>query len=113
MYDSINEEKIFELIDSKRIVLLYFGQENCSVCTDMKPKILKILEKYKNIRGVFLNVNNNLELARKFNIYTIPAILVYTEGKESIREARYLSINKLEEDIERYYNLIFDNQEVF
>lgn len=103
-----DKNEILSLIESEKMVLLYFGDESCSVCRDIKPKIHNILDKYKNIKSIFISISNNLKLTRDFSIFTMPAILVYIEGKETIREARYLSIYDLEDNIDRYYNLLFN-----
>jgi len=40
-------------------------------------------------------------------VYSTPTILVYFEGKEYIRESKYISIQQLEDKIRRYYDMIF------
>ena len=104
--NSINTEYIEKIIKENNIVMLYFGSESCSVCVDLKPKVEKMLKKYKKIKFVDIEVNQNLKLSRRYNIFTMPAILLYIEGKEVIREARYLSMAELESKIDRYYGLL-------
>lgn len=108
MNNIINREELLKRIEKEKMILLYFGDDTCSVCVDMKPKVINILNKYNKIDSAFIGINKNLELAREFNIFTMPAILLYIEGKEAIREARYLSVQELEKNIDRYYNLVFD-----
>ena len=74
----------------------------------MKPKIDNIVRKYDKIEHIKIDIEKNLKLAREYNIFTMPAVLLYIEGKEVIREARYLSIYELENKISRYYSLLFD-----
>lgn len=43
-----------------------------------------------------------------YNFFTLPGIILFIEGKESIRKARHISIGDLDARIERYYNMIFE-----
>jgi hypothetical protein len=47
-----------------------------------------------------------IELAKgKFSVFTIPTILMFINGKEFIREARYISVEDLRNKKLRYYEL--------
>ena len=41
-------------------------------------------------------------------MFTIPAILVYSEGKEILREARFFNFKEIENFLDRYYKMIFN-----
>jgi len=43
-YDSL--ELVKQSIDSNNIVLIYFGNKTCGVCTDLKPKVEEMLKEY-------------------------------------------------------------------
>lgn len=104
----VTREDIESLVEKNDMVVLYFGSETCSVCVDLKPKVEAILKKYEKIKCLYIDIEENLKLAREYNIFTMPAVLLYIEGKEVIREARYLSVVDLEEKIARYYDLLFE-----
>ena len=72
----------------------------------MKPKVEGILGKYPEIKSVYIDVEQSPEIGIKHSIFTIPAILFFTEGKETIREARYISIKDIDMKVSRYYELI-------
>ncbi|HAA63947.1 MAG TPA: thioredoxin, partial [Thermoanaerobacter sp.] len=44
----------------------------------------------------------------KFSVFTVPTVIVYVDGKEAIREARFISMDTLEEKISKYYSLFFE-----
>jgi len=46
------------------------------------------------------------ELAAQKNVFTVPTILFYFDGKEYIRKARFVNFDELESEIERYYRLL-------
>ena len=39
-------------------------------------------------------------------IFTVPALLVYSEGKEILRVARFFNFKEIEEKLDRYYEAI-------
>lgn len=99
-------EIIQQLIQNNKILLVYFGSNNCNVCISIKPKIEELLKKYQNIKNIKIDVDKSVKIAAQYNIFTIPAVLVFIDGKETIREARFISIENLSDKISRYYDLL-------
>jgi thioredoxin-like negative regulator of GroEL len=102
------KEDIDKLIKENGLALLYFGNEDCNVCNALKPKIEEMLEAYPKIKYAEIDVERSLQISADFNIFTIPVVLVFIEGKEIIREARYISIRDLTDKISRYYELFYN-----
>lgn len=100
-----NKDLIYEKINENKLTLLYFSSPTCGACMAIKEKLLFELKKYPKIKIFEIPPFNNEEILAHFNIFTFPAILLYIDGKEYIREARYVSIEKLITDIDRLYNL--------
>ncbi|HBN95756.1 MAG TPA: thioredoxin [Firmicutes bacterium] len=96
-----------ELITKNGMAILYFGNADCGVCKDMMPKVERLLVDYPNLEGGYIEASASPKLCAFYSVFTLPAILVFAEGKEVIREARYLSFLDLNERIERYYSLLF------
>jgi len=107
VYIANSNEMIEDLINKNDMALVYFGSKTCGVCIAMKPKVEEILKNYPKIKSVEVDVEESLKVSASYNIFTIPAILLFVEGKETIREARYISIQDLEGKISRYYDLMF------
>lgn len=99
-------ELIKQSIDSNNIVLIYFGNKTCGVCVDLKPKVEEMLKEYPKIKSIYVDVEKSHNIAVSYNFFTVPAILVFVEGKLTIREARYISVLDLSNKISRYYNLL-------
>lgn len=107
--DKINcIEEIQELKNKHEMLLIYFGSISCGVCNAMKPKLEKMLEKYPNIKLIEIEAGENPKLSATYNVFTIPVIILYIQGKETIREARIISLEKLEQEISRYYGLLYN-----
>lgn len=107
------KESVEEIIKNNEIALVYFGGNNCNVCTAMKPKVVELLKDYPKIKCAQVDVEKSIELAAAYNIFTIPVILVFIEGKEIIREARHISIQELNSKIERYYNMFYEDNYIY
>ena len=99
---------IKKLIRENEMVLVYFGSESCGVCIAVKPRIEEILKNYPGIKCIEVDVDKSIGAAGEYNVFTIPVILLFINGKETIREARFISIQDLEYKIARYYNMLFE-----
>lgn len=104
-FNSLEELKTF--ISSGRIRLIYLSRPACGVCTAIKPKVEEILNKYPHMTGAYVNMDLIPQSAGEFSIFTIPGILVYIDGRETIRQARYISIKDLTSQIDRFYSMLF------
>lgn len=100
-------EEIEQVIGNNEIVLVYFGNNLWGVCKDLKPKVLAMLKDYPEIKTIYVDGEKSHNTAVHYNIFTFPGIIVYVAGKESIREAKHISIGDIHSRIDRYYNLLF------
>jgi len=94
-------------IKNNTMAMIYFSSEGCNVCGGLLPKIKEMLIKFPEIKISKVRVDKFTQAAGQYSIFTLPGILVYIEGKEIIREARFISVEMLENSIERYYNMLF------
>lgn len=99
-------EDIKKQIDSKENLLLYLSREECSLCKSLKPKVDKLLSQYPFIKGYYIDLNLDPLVSGQLSIYTIPGILIYIDGKESYREARYISMDHLKNYMERLESIL-------
>lgn len=104
-FDTLKE--ITDFIESGRIRILYLSRPECGVCRAIKPKVIDLIEQYSEIEGAYINMDKIPESAGQFSIFTIPGIIVYIDGKEMIREARYISIDDISSRIDRFYKIIY------
>ena len=100
-------DEMNEFIKNNTIAMIYFASEGCSVCGVLLPKIEEMITKFPKLKLSKVQVDKFTEAAGQYSIFTLPAILVYVEGKEIIREARFISVEMLEGNIERYYDILF------
>lgn len=100
-------EDIQNKSDLAGMSLFYFSRPACGVCTAIKPKVLTMLEEFPEIPSYYVNLDDVPEAAGQLSLFTIPAILIYADGKEVVREARYISIPDLADKVRRPYGFIY------
>ncbi|NLK63683.1 MAG: thioredoxin family protein [Tissierellia bacterium] len=100
-------EKLQQLIENSHMLMIYFGSKACSVCNSMKPKVENMIKRYPAINAVMVEADKSLRLSAKFNVFTVPVILLYIEGKETIREVRIISLDNLDQKIARYCQIFY------
>ena len=70
-----------EVINSESTVLLDFYADWCGPCRMVSPIVDEIAEERVDIKVGKINVDEESELASKFVIYSIPALVVMKDGK--------------------------------
>jgi len=101
-----NINEIREFTENNDLAFLYVSSWECSVCRELLPKIEKMLSSYPLIASRHVEVNEIPEVAGGMSIFTIPVLLLFINGKETIREGRYVIINELDEKISRYVSIL-------
>lgn len=71
-----------EALKSKGLVLVDFFAPWCGPCKMMAPSIEKLAADYKGkVKIGKLNVDENQEVAMKFQIQSIPTIIIFKDGQ--------------------------------
>ncbi len=85
-----------EVINSDKKVLVDFWAEWCGPCRMLGPIIDKLASERDDVKVGKLNVDTEQELAQRFNVMTIPTVIVFSEGKEVSRSVGLVTQDKLE-----------------
>ncbi|WP_319200856.1 thioredoxin family protein [uncultured Ilyobacter sp.] len=94
-------------LKNKDFSFVYISREECSVCHALHPKIKKLSEKYRKASFQKIDLDEFPQAAGEFMVFSIPALIVYSRGKELYRGARFFNLSELEIQLYRYYNSIF------
>jgi len=101
--------KLEGILDTEIAVLLYFNTISCNVGESLEPKIKNLLNSnFPKLKFYKVDINFAPEVAAKCNAFVEPTLIVYFEGKETIRKSRNIGIYELEKLITRPYQLIFE-----
>ncbi len=74
-----------EVIASDKTVLLDFYADWCPTCRSIGPIIDQIAEERQDIKVAKININEEKELADRFNIKSIPSLIVMKNGEVAER----------------------------
>jgi thioredoxin 1 len=98
-------------IENEKALLLYFYNDDCAPCLSLRPKVEHLMiHSLPKMKLIFVNSKANAEIPASFGIFSNPTILLFFEGKEYRRFSKFISIQELQQAIERYYRLLFEEE---
>lgn len=93
----------FESFTKKGVVLVDFFAEWCMPCVMMVPVLDELSEKFKGkVKIGKVDVDDNEKLSQKFNISSIPNMILFKNGKEAERFVGSMSSEELEEKLREH-----------
>ena len=93
----------FEKFTEKGVVLVDFFADWCMPCLMMAPIIDELSEKFRGkIKFGKVNVEDNHELSQKFNVSSIPNLIIFKDGKVADQIIGAMSSEDLEERLREY-----------
>ncbi len=105
--DTLEEYK--QITTQQEAVLFYYSSISCGVAEALAPKIKKLIkEKFPKISYYQINLPFSKKICAAHSVFVEPTILVYFNGKESIRKSRNINTQDLEKSIARLYKIFFE-----
>ncbi len=103
------EEEFNDVLKDNLGVLFYFSTISCTVGEALEPKVIDLLDdEFPKIPFYFVDMNASPEISAKNNVFVEPTILVFFDGKETLRKSRLISIPDLYGAIDRIYKIAFE-----
>lgn len=97
-----------ELKQIEKGFILYISDGTCKVGVNILPKLEKILaENFPQLKIFQVYTSLTPEIAAQLSIFVIPTVLVYFDGKKTIQKSRSFSLEELQNEIGRYYQLLY------
>ncbi|MGM0125126.1 hypothetical protein IGI37_002524 [Enterococcus sp. AZ194] len=84
-----------ETIKQAPVSLVYISREDCSVCHAILPRVEQLLENF-TIPAYQLDAELFPEVASEFQVMTVPALMIFAQGKELQRQARFINLKQVE-----------------
>lgn len=98
----INEEDFRKLIN-KPIALIHFKSHGCSVCTAISKQLPARLKEYPELPIGEIYADDFPQLRGEYLIFTAPVIILFVDGKEVFRSARFIDFQKLSKHLDGYF----------
>ncbi len=100
-----NNHEFETLIHKNKLSLVYFSRLWCGVCHALKPQVETILKQYPEVALAEVNIDDQPEIGAQQTIFSVPAFILFYEGKEFMRQAGYLKLDQLQDVLNRFRNL--------
>lgn len=101
----ISEDEFSEIINnSHKLVVVDFFAEWCMPCVMLSPVIDELAESktMKEIKFIKINIEDNENLSKKYNISNIPCLVIFKKGKEAGRIVGSQTAEVIEEKIKKF-----------
>jgi thioredoxin-like negative regulator of GroEL len=99
IYPQSNLEIYKAIQPEQKPVVLYFTTTTCNVCKSVFPRLEELMQAYPQ-KFYKIDAEQFPELAGQNRVFTVPTILVFAEGKEVLRESRFIDFNKIQRILE-------------
>lgn len=84
-----NQNFASEVLNNQSTALVDFYADWCGPCKMVSPIVDEIAAEHTGITVGKVNVDENSSLASKYNILSIPTLIVFKNGKETARLIGY------------------------
>ncbi|MFC0298354.1 thioredoxin family protein [Geobacillus jurassicus] len=101
-----NMDMIDRFIDENELAFLFLSSQSCRVCHALYPKVGELMEEFPLIQLGHVVVDDVKEAAGRFSVFTAPVLLLFVDGKEVFREARFVHMDLLREKVGKIYKMV-------
>ena len=89
-----------EVLESETAVLVDFWAPWCGPCRVIAPHLEELAAEQDNLRVVKLNVDENPATAAKYQVMSIPTLIVFKQGQVAKQIVGALPKKRLEQEIQ-------------
>lgn len=109
MLKTISSISDFEQIKkTEKAFVLYITDNQCNVGESVTPKLEKLIsDQFPKLSLYQTFMSQTPKLTSQLSVFVVPTILVFFEGKQYIQKSRSFSLKELEQEIARYYEMVF------
>ncbi|HOI46811.1 MAG TPA: thioredoxin [Bacilli bacterium] len=103
MVKEINQKELKdEVTNSDKIVLVDFYADWCMPCKMMAPVLEKLSNDFSSEIAVLkINTDHNEQASRAFEIFSIPTLVIFKDGKMATRLVGFNSADKIMDTVRK------------
>ncbi|WP_232698831.1 thioredoxin family protein [Brevibacillus daliensis] len=102
----MNIQELESVLEQHAINLFVIKAEQCGVCEAVQAQLIPILENHPKINAISAYINDVPELSGKYLAFTAPVVLLFVEGKEVYRAARFIQMEELVHVIKQWEEML-------
>lgn len=96
-----------QVISEKPMVVALVSDMDCNVCLAITPELMAMEEHFPEVTFVSLDTKEVPAVAGEHLVFVYPTLILFAEGKETVRYERVFSMLDVEAHIERLADLLF------
>ncbi|MFH1592766.1 MAG: thioredoxin family protein [Candidatus Woesearchaeota archaeon] len=85
MVQELKKEALKKIKDSQKPTIIKFGAVWCAPCKALTPVFKELSKEIKKASFYEVNIDAELELAKKFKIMSVPTIIILKKSQETAR----------------------------
>lgn len=106
LINKLNDKNFDEKILTNSMVLVDFWAEWCNPCKMLNPIIEEIANEYLDKLSVFkMNIDDNALTAPKYNVRSIPTLILFNKGKVLDTKVGLFSKNEIKSFLNKYLSV--------
>ena len=87
-------------------MIVQFGAESCAPCKALQNRIRIWNQAHPHVLHIYADISALPELCAQMGVFTVPTIFVYVEGKLTLRQSGYFSLDEMLEQVEKYRRML-------
>ena len=91
-----------EKVMNKELVMILAKSHTCTACKSLQFTLEHNVKNLDEIDIYNVYIDDVDEFRGKHLIFSVPTVLIFSKGKELLRESRYLNYSKIERLIEMF-----------
>ena len=100
-----NLKDIEQTIADNRLCLFYIKAPDCGVCNVMLDKVVRLADQLPSLTSFYTDITEEPLIAGRYLVYSGPTVLLLMDGKEVYRGSKFIDLEELEYNINRFQKL--------
>jgi len=104
MEETIKNYNDIKTVINKDLVMIIAKSHTCSACQTIGNMLETNVEGLDKIEQYNIYIDDMDEFRGEHLIFSVPTVLIFSNGKELLRESRYINYSKISRLIDLYKN---------
>ena len=101
-----NADDFKAYVDQAPVLLIEIGSKTCAPCGAIQNRIELWHQAHPESQYLYIPVEQFRNLCAQLGIFSVPVVLVYVQGKLTLRECGFFGLNELLSKVEYYLHIL-------